>query len=83
MLGGSYRHALLYQREKVRQFPMQLDLYGELRIGNFRAGGTIGGARVKEGSPYARAAHITRNQGDEWNLISRTILPVVSQDAVL
>jgi hypothetical protein len=71
-LGGSYRHAFLYQRKQFRTFPMQLDLFGELRFGRVRAGGSLGGARVPAGSPYARAAQITPNQGNDWNLISRT-----------
>jgi hypothetical protein len=36
------------------------------------AGGSIGVARVPAGSQHARAAQITSNQGNEWNLISRT-----------
>jgi len=72
LLGGSYRHAFLYQGKDFRTFPMQLDIYGELHAGRLRAGGSLGGARVPAGSPYARAAQITRNQGKDWNLISRT-----------
>lgn len=72
LLGGSYRHALHVSTSDVKQFPMQLDLYGQVAIDRVRFAGTLGGARVPAGSPYARSAQITANQGDEWNLISRT-----------
>jgi len=72
LLGGAYRQATLYQNDQIRTFPMQADLYGQLRIGSFRAGGSIGVAKVKPGSPHARAAQVTTNQGNELNLISRT-----------
>jgi hypothetical protein len=49
-----------------------MDLYGQLKFGAFSAGGSIGGARVAAGSPYARRAQVTGNQGKDWNLISRT-----------
>lgn len=74
-LGGSYRHMNIITPQsdkKFRTFPMMMDLYGELKIGSFKAGGSLGGARVAAGSPYARSAQITTNQGKEWNLISRT-----------
>jgi hypothetical protein len=72
LLGGAYRQATLYQNDQLRTFPMQADLYGQIRIGSFRAGGSIGAAKVKPGSPHARAAQVTTNQGNELNLISRT-----------
>jgi hypothetical protein len=71
-LGGGYRHAFYLNGSKFRTFPMLLDVYGELRFGRFHAGGTLGGARVPAGSPYARAAQITTNQDNQWNLLSRT-----------
>jgi hypothetical protein len=74
-LGGSYRHLNIITpggEEKFKTFPMMLDVYGQVQFGNFRAGGSIGGARVAAGSPYARSAQITTNQGKDWNLISRT-----------
>jgi hypothetical protein len=58
--------------EKFKTFPMMMDLYGQLQFGSFKAGGSIGAARVAAGSPYARSAQVTANQGKEWNLISRT-----------
>jgi hypothetical protein len=51
---------------------MMMDLYGQAQFGDFKIGGSIGGARVAAGSPYARLAQVTTNQGKEWNLISRT-----------
>ena len=59
---------------KFRTFPMMMDLYGQAQFGNFKVGGSIGGARVAAGSPYARRAQITTNQGKDWNLISRYAL---------
>lgn len=74
LLGGSYRHLTIMPTgdRKFRTFPMMLDLYGQAQFGGFKIGGSIGGARVAAGSPYARRAQITTNQGKEWNLISRT-----------
>ena len=77
LLGGGYRHSFLYVPSKpsgdqFRTFPMQADLYGELIVDRFHAGGTLGVAKVQPGSPYAHAAQITTNQGYQYNLISRT-----------
>jgi len=75
LLGGSYRHMniLPVGDGKFRTFPMMLDVYGQARFfEKLTVGGSLGGARVAAGSPYARRAQITANQGDQWNLISRT-----------
>lgn len=76
LLGGSWRFASLFRpsntEKKFTFFPMQLDLYGQLRFNNFRLAGSIGAAKVPAGSPNARAAQVTTNQGDGYNLISRT-----------
>jgi len=74
LLGGSYRHLniLPVGGRKFSTFPMMMDLYGQAKFGAFSVGGSIGGARVAAGSPYARRAQITANQGKDWNLISRT-----------
>jgi hypothetical protein len=75
LLGGAYRHMNILPLGgdgKFRTFPMMLDVYGMAQFGAFRVGGSLGGARVAAGSPYARRAQITANQGDQWNLISRT-----------
>jgi hypothetical protein len=75
LLGGSYRHLNILPvggEGKFRTFPMMLDIYGMAQFGGFKVGGSIGGAKVAAGSPYARRAQVTANQGDQWNLISRT-----------
>ena len=76
LLGGSYRHLMVIrpstEAKKFSTFPMMADLYGQLQFGNFRAEGSLGVVRVGVGSPYARAAQLTTNQGDQWNLLSRT-----------
>jgi hypothetical protein len=71
LLGGSFRLAGFAQ-DSVRVFPMQMDLYGQLRFGRVRFGGSLGVAKVKQNSPNARAAFVTANQGDAFNLLSRT-----------
>ncbi|HVU01652.1 MAG TPA: hypothetical protein VHE30_07870 [Polyangiaceae bacterium] len=80
-LGGSVRYMdALYtlpegnQKGKLRQFPMQADVYGELRpLDRLRISGSIGASRVPLNSPYATAAQITKNNdGDQFNAISRT-----------
>jgi hypothetical protein len=72
MLGGSARLATILKDGDARFFPMQLDLYGQFRIGSFFAGGSVGVARVAVGSPHARAAQVTKAQGKDYNLLSRT-----------
>jgi hypothetical protein len=74
LLGGSVRLATLFQKgSSVRVFPMQLDLYGDYRVfDRLHVGGSLGAAKVPVGSPYARASQITHEQGDGYNLISRT-----------
>ena len=71
-LGGSLRSASTLKGGEYRFFPMQADFYGQLVFGPVRIGGSVGAAKVKGGSPHARAAQVTTNQGDELNLISRT-----------
>ncbi len=71
-LGGSYRHMVVWSDGEVVTFPMQLDAYGELRVGRLRAAASVGLAKVKPGSPHARAAQVTTGQGDELNLLSRS-----------
>ena len=76
LLGGSYRHLMVIrpntEAKKFVTFPMMADVYGQAQFGAFRVNASIGAVRVGVGSPYARAAQITRGQGDEWNLLSRT-----------
>jgi hypothetical protein len=76
LLGGSYRHLTVTRPSRVEKkfvtFPMMADLYGQVSIGSFRVEAGIGVVRVGVGSPYARSAQVTRGQGDQWNLLSRT-----------
>jgi hypothetical protein len=75
LLGGSYRHLNILKlgdEKDFSTFPMMMDLYGQVKFGAFSAGGSIGAVRVAAGSPYARRAQVTANQGKDWNLISRT-----------
>jgi hypothetical protein len=75
-ISGAYRNLNVVQpseADKYKLIPvMQADLYGQLRFGAFRAAGSVGIAKVKPGSPNARAAQVTTGQGDELNMISRT-----------
>jgi hypothetical protein len=76
MLGGSGRVAQTLTNEEegmeYRIFPMQIDVYGQLRLGSsFFVGGSVGVSKVPAGSPHARAAQVTTGQGDSWNMISR------------
>ena len=72
LLGGSVRLATTYKSEKVSFFPMQLDAYGQLRFGKVIMGGSIGVIKTPAGSLYGRTSQITTNQGDQYNLISRS-----------
>ncbi len=77
-LGGSVRGMAVYKASKGTQsstftaFPMQADVYGAALFGPVVLGGSLGYARVKGGSPYARAAQVTTGQGYDANLLSRT-----------
>ncbi|HVR21361.1 MAG TPA: hypothetical protein VMS65_16725 [Polyangiaceae bacterium] len=71
MLGGSTRLASTLKGGEYRFFPMQLDLYGQFRFGDFFFGGSVGLSKVPAGSPHARAAQVTTGQGDSYNMISR------------
>jgi hypothetical protein len=76
-VGGSIRAMSLYRAPRdggessFRTFPMQSDVYGQLRFGDLRVAGSLGVARVPEGSPHARAAQVTTAQGESMNLLSR------------
>jgi hypothetical protein len=71
LLGGSVRVASTYTSNKFSVFPMQLDVYGQLRFGKVIMGGSLGVIKVPAGSLYGRTSQITANQGDQYNLISR------------
>ncbi len=76
LLGGSYRHLTVFKPgasgTKLATFPMQVDVYGGIEVGHFHASASIGVIKVPAGSPHARAAQVTTNQGDQLNLISRS-----------
>jgi hypothetical protein len=77
-LGGSYRHMLLYTApvpglpSTVRQFPMQLDVYGSATFGKFVLGASLGVARGIEGATHVRGAQLNHEQGKGWIALSRT-----------
>jgi hypothetical protein len=71
MLGGSARIASTLIDGNYRLFPMQLDVYGQLRFGNFFAGGSVGVARVPAGYVHARAAQMFGSQEEGWFMLSR------------
>jgi hypothetical protein len=71
LLGGSVRLATTYT-DKISVFPMQLDTYGQLRVGKVLVGGGLGVIKVPASSPYGRTAQVTTAQGEAYNLISRT-----------
>jgi hypothetical protein len=72
LLGGSIRMASTYKANKFAVFPMQLDMYGQLRFGKVIMGGSLGVIKTPAGSLYGRTSQITTNQGDAYNLISRS-----------
>ena len=71
-LGGSLRSMTIYTPDDsdVRAFPMQMDVYGHLRLGKVKAGGSIGLGRAPAGSPHQQAAQVTSNSGG-LNMLSR------------
>lgn len=71
LLSGSVRLAGFKQVE-LSFFPMQLDAYGQIKLGIFRAGGSLGVAKVRSNSTNGRPAFVTHNQGDKVNMLSRT-----------
>ncbi len=74
LLGGAYRQLAVYKPNagSFTTFPMMADIYGQVSVGHLRVEGSIGVIRVGIGSPYGRSAQITGNQGDQWNLLSRS-----------
>ncbi len=76
LVSGSYRNLYVIRPNQpgheVAFVPvMQADLYGQLRLGKFRLGGSLGLSKVTAGSANARAAQVTAGQGNELNLIAR------------
>jgi hypothetical protein len=77
-LGGSYRHMVLYSApvpglpSTLRQFPMQLDLYGSATFGQFVVGASLGVARGIEGATHVRGAQLNHEAGKGWIVLSRS-----------
>lgn len=75
LLSGSFRNLYIIQPAEEKAFTfvpvMQGDLYGQVRLGPMTFGGSIGIAKVPEGSLNARAAQVTTDQGDGMNMIAR------------
>lgn len=76
LVSGSYRNLWVVRPdlpEAVKFVPvMQADLYGQLTLGSFIAGGSIGINRSAAGSSHGRGAQVTTSQDDSLNMISRT-----------
>src|SRR5690606_21493049 len=76
LLSGAYRNLYLIRPKEEKKFTfvpvMQADLYGQLKLGPMRFGGSLGIAKVPVGSPHARAAQVTGNDEGGLNLISRS-----------
>lgn len=76
LLGGSFRNMAIYSigaDDPFKFIPvMMADLFMHVRADNVRVGATAGIAKVKPGSPHARAAQVTHGQGDQYNMVSRT-----------
>src|SRR5262249_29767549 len=62
-------------KSRFTTFPMQMDVYGQVTLfDRLRLGGNIGISDVEPGSPYAKAAQLTKNNPTDkraLNLISR------------
>jgi hypothetical protein len=84
-VGGSFRYmTLLYdfprdgKSSDPKNFPMQLDAYGQLKLfDRLRISGSLGASRVQAGSRQGWPAHITSNTSTDpearpWNLLSRS-----------
>ncbi len=76
LLGGSYRSLAVFrpglEGAEFSYIPvMQGDLYGQLKLGPVRMGGSVGIGRSVPGSPHGRAAQVTPFE-DSYNLLSRT-----------
>jgi hypothetical protein len=76
--GGSYRHMVLYTAgtpevaSTLKQFPMQLDLYGSGRIGKLVIGASVGVARGIEGTAHVRGAQLNKEEGEGFIVLSRS-----------
>lgn len=76
LLSGSYRNLYIVRPSDDNVFTgipvMQADLYGQLRLGSFTAGGSLGVSKVRDGFNHGRPAQLTTGQRDGVNMVSRT-----------
>jgi len=77
LLSGSFRSLLVLkpgEDRDVAYIPVMMgDMYGQLKVGAFLAGGSIGIGKVTEGSVHGRPAQVTtNNENGQYNLLSRT-----------
>jgi len=76
LLGGSFRDMTIYEigaDDPLTIIPVMMgDLFLHMRAGFVRVGASGGIAKVKVGSPHARAAQVTHGQGEQYNMVSRT-----------
>ncbi len=76
LLGGGFRNLMVYQLESDDPFKfipiMMGDLYFQVKAQSVRVAATAGITKVAPGSPHGHAAQVTRAQGDELNMVSRT-----------
>jgi hypothetical protein len=75
LLGGSFRNLSVWRPEASPNYSfvpvMQGDLYGQLHLGIFRMGGSIGIGRARPGSTNGRLAQVTTVE-DGYNLLARS-----------
>lgn len=76
LLGGGYRNlSVIRPTEAGSEYTfipaMQADIYGQLHLGIFRIGGSLGLGRARPGSTNGRLAQVTTNE-DGYNLVSRS-----------
>jgi hypothetical protein len=76
LLGGSYRNlSVIRPSEAGAEYAfipaMQADLYGQLHLGIFRVGGSVGLGRSRPGSSNGRLAQVTTNENG-YNLLARS-----------
>lgn len=76
LLSGAYRNLYIIRPAGDDKFDfvpvMQLDMYGQLRLGRVTLGGSVGMGKVSPGSLHTRAAQVTSAEDGNLNLLSRS-----------